>query len=455
MVRGLAVLAAGLIWVHAAAAAEPSPVAVRIAALDAKSCVSEPELRAALAQAGIAAPPAGAEPNALQLEIAGTPEHLSVQIRGLGNATTTLMAPATCATATDVVRAFLVSTLAPVPAVPPVPPVPPVPASVAPEPKLEARTLFDAVRAELARRGLQLVLEGVTLAIERDQSGTWFARVARVDMPVAQRTIALGNFDDPSEPRIANVVDLIAPAIAQLSSHRYRQSQRQAAIQRALQRVDGFPSDAGAGAAEITIGGAFMAVLIAGHAPNVHFAFDTAENAFFSSSASVAVLGGSASFLVSDDYRRTVIGVTSLASEAEDLVQEVFLVVHRRLPEYRREARLTTWLFRIAYRVAGAHVRRERFRRRLLSMFGIEARTIESPAHAAHDGAQAEQVRAALAQLSFAKSSVLVLYEVEGWSCQEIADLLAVPLGTVHTRLHHARRDFARACQHTIARSRT
>lgn len=155
------------------------------------------------------------------------------------------------------------------------------------------------------------------------------------------------------------------------------------------------------------------------------------------------------------DYVYRILARLVGAPEAEDLVQEVFLVVHRRLPEYRREARLTTWLFRIAYRVAGAHVRRERFRRRLLSMFGIEARTIENPAQAAHDGADAQQVRAALAQLSFAKSSVLVLYEVEGWSCQEIADLLAVPLGTVHTRLHHARRDFARACQHTIARSRT
>jgi len=142
------------------------------------------------------------------------------------------------------------------------------------------------------------------------------------------------------------------------------------------------------------------------------------------------------------------------ASEAEDLVQEVFLVVHRRLPEYRGDARITTWLFRIAYRVAGAHVRRERVRCRFLSLFGIEAKIRAPLANNAQDLAEVEGVHLALQRLSFEKRSALVLHEVEGWSCEEIAESVGVPVGTVHTRLHHARRDFARACQRPLTGAR-
>ena len=50
----------------------------------------------------------------------------------------------------------------------------------------------------------------------------------------------------------------------------------------------------------------------------------------------------------------------------DDLVQEVFWVVHRRLGRFEGRAKVTTWLFRICYRVVGAHIRRERLRRGLL-----------------------------------------------------------------------------------------
>jgi RNA polymerase sigma-70 factor (ECF subfamily) len=141
-------------------------------------------------------------------------------------------------------------------------------------------------------------------------------------------------------------------------------------------------------------------------------------------------------------------------SEAEDLVQEVFLVVHRRLPEFRGDARLTTWLFQIAYRLAGAHVRRERLRRRLLMLFGVEVKVHATFGAVQIDHDEAKRVRAALEHLSFEKRSALVLHEVEGWSCEEIAESLGVPTGTVHTRLHHARRDFARVCKQPIRRRR-
>ena len=143
------------------------------------------------------------------------------------------------------------------------------------------------------------------------------------------------------------------------------------------------------------------------------------------------------------DFVYRAVARLSGGRDVEDLVQEVFLVVHRRLPEYRGDARLTTWLFRIAFRVVGAHLRRERFRRRLLEWFGVESeRTVATGFDGSDpERAEARLVRAALERVSYDKRTALVLFEVEGWSGDEIAETLELPVGTVYTRLLHARRD--------------
>ena len=51
-----------------------------------------------------------------------------------------------------------------------------------------------------------------------------------------------------------------------------------------------------------------------------------------------------------------------------------------------------------------------------------------------------------LQQMSEAKRVTLILAEVEGFSCEEIASLLGIPIGTVWTRLHHARRELRHYC---------
>ena len=146
------------------------------------------------------------------------------------------------------------------------------------------------------------------------------------------------------------------------------------------------------------------------------------------------------------DFVYRVVARLASTADVEDLVQEVFIVVHRKLPEFRGDARITTWLFRIAYRVVGAYVRRERLRRTLLFWIGADADEYESsssPSERHLDDARA--VRAGLERLSFEKRSALLLFEVEGWSGEEIAKMLGVPIGTVYTRLLHARREFVRA----------
>jgi RNA polymerase sigma-70 factor (ECF subfamily) len=131
------------------------------------------------------------------------------------------------------------------------------------------------------------------------------------------------------------------------------------------------------------------------------------------------------------------------SGDSEDLVQEVFVVVHRRLHEFRGDARLTSWLFRIAYLTVGAHVRRERLRRRVREVFGREPEP--SVPHPSEELERARRVRAALERLSFEERSALVLFEVAGLSGAEIAEALGVPSGTIFRRLHDARRAFAAA----------
>lgn len=145
------------------------------------------------------------------------------------------------------------------------------------------------------------------------------------------------------------------------------------------------------------------------------------------------------------DYVYRVVVRLAGREQAEDLAQDVFAVVHRRLGEFEGRARITTWLFQIAYRVVGAHIRRERLRRALLAAVGV-AGDEPTPAAALRGlerAAEAAGLVRALARLSWKKRAVLVLHEVEGWSCDLIAERMGVPTPTVYTRLHHARKELA------------
>ncbi len=129
------------------------------------------------------------------------------------------------------------------------------------------------------------------------------------------------------------------------------------------------------------------------------------------------------------------------ASDLEDVAQEVFVVVHKKLHTYDASSRLTTWLFGICLRIASRHRRRAYFR--------FEQRTPEPPervdASTPEDRASAREhqllLSRALDRLSLTHRAVFVLFEIEGNSCAEIAELLDVPIGTVHSRLHHARKE--------------
>ena len=120
-------------------------------------------------------------------------------------------------------------------------------------------------------------------------------------------------------------------------------------------------------------------------------------------------------------------------AEVDDALQDTFIAVADALRGFRGDARLSTWIFRIAVRtsmrVAGRVRRHEVFDE-------------EVPAPGS-DLERDRRVRAAMAELPAEQRSVLALFTVEGMRHGEIAEILGVPVGTVWSRLHHARKRLA------------
>jgi RNA polymerase sigma-70 factor (ECF subfamily) len=127
----------------------------------------------------------------------------------------------------------------------------------------------------------------------------------------------------------------------------------------------------------------------------------------------------------------------------DDVVQDVFLVVARRLAEFRREASAKTWLFAIALRVVREH-RRSTFRH----LRRVEAYADAQPPESSDPIARSDATRTLLQlldQLDDDRRSVYVLAELEGLTAQEIADGLRLNINTVYSRLRAARTQLERA----------
>lgn len=133
--------------------------------------------------------------------------------------------------------------------------------------------------------------------------------------------------------------------------------------------------------------------------------------------------------------------------DCQDVVQNVLVVVHRKLHTYDARSPLRAWLYGICAKEASVHRRRAWVRReqpagaRAISEDEV-AGSGDDPEHAVSSREEHARLEAMLNELDPDKRSVLVMFEVEERSCEEIADLCGIPVGTVHSRLSHARKSF-------------
>lgn len=150
---------------------------------------------------------------------------------------------------------------------------------------------------------------------------------------------------------------------------------------------------------------------------------------------------------------------------AEDLAQEVFLRVYRHAGTYRVTARFTTWLYTIASNL-GKNELRNRSRRRNVS---IEDTPRELGQDDYHLGTREDflapdrvvdlndrqrKVRMAIDSLPDHFRMMLVMRDMEGFSYEEIASMLDLPLGTVKSRINRARLEFKRRVEPLLAGQR-
>jgi len=128
----------------------------------------------------------------------------------------------------------------------------------------------------------------------------------------------------------------------------------------------------------------------------------------------------------------------------EDVVHDVFLVVHRRLPEYDGRAALTTWLFGVARGVASNHRRGVARAQRKLSVAPTPAAGPD-PELRTEQAQLAEFVRGFLQGLDEDRRLLLELADIEGLKVPEIAEILGMNLNTAYARLRALREQLSRA----------
>ena len=124
--------------------------------------------------------------------------------------------------------------------------------------------------------------------------------------------------------------------------------------------------------------------------------------------------------------------------EREDACQEVFVAVFRSLAHFRGDARLSTWIYRIAARHSARAGRRRRVRALLSNLLLREPPPPPSP----DPSEKSERLRVLddlVSKLSPKKKLVLVLFEIEGLPIEEVAKIAECPENTAWSRLHYAR----------------
>jgi RNA polymerase sigma-70 factor (ECF subfamily) len=129
--------------------------------------------------------------------------------------------------------------------------------------------------------------------------------------------------------------------------------------------------------------------------------------------------------------------LTRNAADAEDLVQETYLRAFRAFASYATDTNIRGWLFTILYRARADALRKAGRRVKTVALAG-DVRALVPP----HDAvaARRQEVSRALAALPDAFRTAVLLRDVQDFSYEEIGRILAIPLGTVMSRIHRGRR---------------
>lgn len=159
-----------------------------------------------------------------------------------------------------------------------------------------------------------------------------------------------------------------------------------------------------------------------------------------------AAAGDAAAFeqLYQQHYRRVYslcLRMLSSTTQAEDLTQEVFLQVFRKLGSFRGDSAFTTWLHRLTVNQVLMHFRKRGVKLEHTSEEGDFTNVVDTPLQSTRRISMVDRLalEKAIAELPPGYRTVFTLHDIEGYEHEEIAGLLGVSIGTSKSQLHKAR----------------
>lgn len=141
--------------------------------------------------------------------------------------------------------------------------------------------------------------------------------------------------------------------------------------------------------------------------------------------------------------------MTGNAAEAEDLTQDAFIQLHRKVGSFRGESAFTTWLHRMTVNIVLMHFRRRQVRDEKVTDDGELPDQIELGTHNPLKMPIIDRlaIEAALTKLPRGYRSIFLLHDVEGYEHEEISRMLGIAVGTSKSQLHKARMKMRRLLQ--------
>ncbi len=146
-----------------------------------------------------------------------------------------------------------------------------------------------------------------------------------------------------------------------------------------------------------------------------------------------------------DTVRRLARSFARSWDDADDIAQEALTKAFRSIGQYRGEAALSTWLYRVTRNACIDWYRSKTVKARESEEASDEASPDSRPGPESllREKSRAEVLYAAIAQLEPTFRTALVLYDIEGLSYEEVAKVEQVPIGTVRSRLNRARKQLS------------
>ncbi|WEK35685.1 MAG: RNA polymerase sigma factor [Candidatus Pseudobacter hemicellulosilyticus] len=154
----------------------------------------------------------------------------------------------------------------------------------------------------------------------------------------------------------------------------------------------------------------------------------------------------------------TALGIVQNPADAEDVAQEVFIQVYRSIDQFKGDARLSTWIYRITTTKALDHIRSKKRKKRfafITSLFGPGNEVLYDPVDFNHPGVSLDQKEQAaalfkmIARLPENQKSAFILHKTEELSYQEIADVMGLTVSAVESLLFRARQNLKKMLENS------